>query len=89
MPLTREVLLEDDDRRRLRRADLVRYGSVPIGIVTIILLATFVPVLNEVFLSLPFFSGYAISMILVAVGAMKLFDMAFPYVPRFPYARDR
>jgi len=89
LPLTREVLIEDDDRRRLRRADRIRYGAVPIGIVSIVLLATYVPALNAVFLALPFFAGYALSMIAMAVGVMKAYGALFPYVPRFPYVVDR
>lgn len=80
----RHMLIEDDLSRRSRRVDRVRYVSVPISIVVVIFLA-FVPGVSLLIPQLPFFSGYVLSMIGVALLCMKLFDVVFPFRPRFPY----
>jgi hypothetical protein len=83
----RDMLLADDASRKSRRADRIRYVSVPIGIIVVIALA-FVPGLSLLFAMGPFFSGYIASMVGVALLVMKLIDVTWPFKPRFPYLRS-
>jgi len=83
----RDMLLADDDARRSRRSDRIRYVSVPVGIVVVIALA-FVPGMSLVFAMGPFFSGYIGAMVGVALLVMKLIDVTWPFKPRFPYLKS-
>ena len=85
-PQHREILAENDSRRRDRRQERLRYAMVPVAIVVTILMAVYVPGVNKLLLSLPFFAGYPVGMAFVAFGLMLLFNRLFPFKPRFPYA---
>lgn len=85
-PQTRELLAEDDAHRRDKRQDRLRYAMVPVAIVLTILMAVYVPGINKLLLSLPFFTGYPLGMALLGFGLIVLVNRVFPYKPRFPYA---
>lgn len=85
-PATVEMLSEDDVHRRSKRQDRLRYAVVPIAIVLTVLMAVYVPGVNQLLLSLPFFMGYPVGMALVAFGMILLYNRLFPFEPRFPYA---
>ncbi len=87
--LTRETLAEVDDRRRAKRGDRVRYASVPVGVVVVVLACELVPGVSAVLVRiLPFFFGYIAAMIGVALGAMFAVNAALPFRARFPYLAD-
>lgn len=89
VPLTRETLAEVDDRRRSKRGDRIRYASVPVGVVVVLLACELVPGVSAVLARiLPFFFGYVVAMIGVALGAMFAVNAALPWKPRFPYLAE-
>lgn len=89
VPLTRDTLAEVDDRRRSKRGDRIRYASVPVGVVVVLLACELVPGVSAVLARiLPFFFGYVVAMIGVALGAMFAVNAALPWKPRFPYLAE-
>jgi hypothetical protein len=80
-PSVRAMLIDEDVRRREKRGDRVRYASVPVSIATVVL---FLSVGGAAILpSGPFLSYWIGAMVAVALGVMKLADLAMPFRPRF------
>jgi hypothetical protein len=80
-PNVRAMLLDEDTRRREKRGDRIRYASVPVAIVVVVVLLSVGG--TAVIPSGPFMSYWIGSMIAVALGVMKLADAVMPFRPRF------
>jgi len=75
------MLLDEDTRKRLKRGDRVRYAAVPISIAVVVFLLSVGGA--SVFPPGPFMSYWIGSMIGVALGLMKLADVAMAFRAQF------
>ncbi len=85
-PNVRSMLVEHDQTRRSRRNDRVRVASAPVSMVVIggILAAG----VGAYFPPGPFLSYWIGSMIVFALGLMKLCDIVSPFKPKFDDLKD-
>jgi len=84
-PVVVESLLEDDRRRKEDRERKVMWAAIPLAMVTVVALSVSSKFIALLLAQLPFFSGFIIAMVFLAIGVMKGFSLAFPFKPRFPY----
>ena len=85
-PAVREACAKDDQRLEQKRNEKVRYGAV-VGSLVLVVGGSFAfPPLGVALLGIgPFFSGYIITLIMVAAAIIAVFKFVFPYRRRFPY----
>lgn len=85
-PLVRDTLAEDDARRELAFRERARYVAVPASIVIVLVACELIPGVAMVLaVALPFFFGYVLAMVGVALVLLALFQWVVPYKKRFPY----
>lgn len=84
-PRVIESLLDDDRRRKDERERKVLWASVIASVVIVLVVSASVKLVALLLLSLPFFSGFILAMVGLALALMKGFAIAFPFRPRFPY----
>lgn len=83
-PNVREMCTEQDTDRRSKREDLIRYISIPFGIVGVILGCIILPPVAILLAIIPFFFGYIGAMVGATLVVMLTLKAIMPHRDRFP-----